>query len=182
MRVTIESGPDRGASADVATGVLTIGRHESSDLVLTDQQASSRHAAIEVAEDGSFSLRDLGSTNGTLVDGKPVEGTVALTGNERVGIGESVLQLSVEPDARTVVRPVVTSDTVIKQVPPARALLRLRSEALLPCRQPLRQAEADGSSTRRSWPRLAVWCCWPSWRWSSSSCCRAAVPSSPRSS
>lgn len=52
---------------------LSIGRSEGNGLVLADPSVSSRHAVLE-RRDGVWYVRDLGSTNGTLLDGYPVGG------------------------------------------------------------------------------------------------------------
>jgi ABC transport system ATP-binding/permease protein len=66
-----------------ASGAVQIGRDPSADVHFDDQRVSWRHAAIS-AEDGTYLLRDLGSTNGTRVDGAPVgdAGRRLAAGNE----------------------------------------------------------------------------------------------------
>jgi pSer/pThr/pTyr-binding forkhead associated (FHA) protein len=73
-----------------ATGVTIIGREETSDVVVTDPAASRQHA--EVRADGDvFTLIDLGSTNGTLIDGARVTQQV-LDDGDQIVIGETVLE------------------------------------------------------------------------------------------
>jgi hypothetical protein len=50
-----------------------LGRGENCDIVLSDDKASRRHAAINKTEAGHYEIEDLGSRNGTLVEGVPVE-------------------------------------------------------------------------------------------------------------
>lgn len=110
MWITIDEGPDSGKPIEFTGETFTIGRHPESDLVLTDPEASSHHAAIETDADGKLSLRDLTSTNGTFVDGKKIDGAVPITGDEKVRIGKNTIRLSLRsPDA-----------TVIATEPPAR--------------------------------------------------------------
>ncbi len=52
---------------------LSVGRSEGNSLVLADPSVSARHAVLE-RRDGTWYVRDLGSTNGTLLDGHPVGG------------------------------------------------------------------------------------------------------------
>lgn len=70
-----------------AEGSLLIGRSGECHLRLTDADTSRRHAEI-VCRDGTCTLRDLGSTNGTEVNGRPVEQHVLRPG-DRIGIGAS---------------------------------------------------------------------------------------------
>ena len=66
---------------------VTFGRRESSTVVLDDRMASGHHAEI-VKDLNGYTLRDLGSTNGTLVNGDPTS-EVALTHGARIRIGNS---------------------------------------------------------------------------------------------
>jgi ABC-type multidrug transport system ATPase subunit/pSer/pThr/pTyr-binding forkhead associated (FHA) protein len=53
----------------VGRDTLVVGRDEACDLVLADPVCSRRHALLERSQDGSWSIRDLQTTNGTYVDG-----------------------------------------------------------------------------------------------------------------
>ena len=65
--------PDRAARrVEVGLGAFSVGRSADCDLVLVDPKASRRHAVIEGRADGSFTLRDLASANGTRVDGQKI--------------------------------------------------------------------------------------------------------------
>lgn len=68
---------------------LTIGRATDNGLVLSDGRASRHHARIDNRR-GSLVLVDLGSTNGTLVNGRPV-GEIALGEGDRIRIGDTIL-------------------------------------------------------------------------------------------
>lgn len=70
--------------------VTTIGRLPECEVVLSDPSASRRHAQIR-AQDGAWLLADLGSTNGTLVNGVTVQSHV-LENGDRITIGGSVLE------------------------------------------------------------------------------------------
>ena len=73
----VVDGVRRGLNVPLPTdGSLLIGR-KTGDLVIPDPLVSSRHAAI-VPRDGGWVLQDLGSTNGTMVDGRLVMREVAL--------------------------------------------------------------------------------------------------------
>ena len=99
-RLRVEAGRDEGTTVEVI-GEIVIGRDEDCDLVLHDEQVSRRHATLSELPDGSLVVTDLGSSNGTLVAGTRIEGSVELQGSVRIRIGDSVI--SVEADApRTV--------------------------------------------------------------------------------
>ena len=81
-------GPGQEVSV-VSSGETTIGRDTASSVVLDDPQASRHHARIVFKED-SFWLEDLGSTNGTRVNGESVK-KHKLQPNEQIGVGDAVL-------------------------------------------------------------------------------------------
>jgi 2-alkenal reductase len=97
MWLTIRSGEKRGTEVRVEGDRLLIGRDEECDLVLSDSKVSRRHAAVELV-DGEATLRDLGSRNGTFVNGTRVE-SVRLRGHEQIQVGDTVLASS--PDKRS---------------------------------------------------------------------------------
>jgi DNA-binding NtrC family response regulator len=66
-RVTVVDGPDAGKTADLSRRSLVVGTHPPSDLVLADPHVSRQHLRIDV--ENEFVLRDLGSTNGTRLQG-----------------------------------------------------------------------------------------------------------------
>jgi len=68
MRVRVVDGPDAGAVFAASADRFTIGTHERAELVLRDSTVSRFHCQVGV-EDGRITVRDLGSRNGTLVDG-----------------------------------------------------------------------------------------------------------------
>jgi hypothetical protein len=82
-----DAGP---RSVSIARPVTTIGRLEECDVVVRDPGASRRHAEIR-REDGVFSITDLGSTNGTLVNGRQVQ-SERLEEGDRIRIGSTVIE------------------------------------------------------------------------------------------
>jgi len=93
MWITIQ--PKDGPARVVETGEsIVVGRRAECDLVLDDSQVSGRHAEIQSVPGTGIVVRDLGSTNGTLVSGTRIEGPATLTGGEEVRVGETVLQPS----------------------------------------------------------------------------------------
>jgi len=63
-----------------------LGRSEQADLVLADSKSSREHIEI-VAVDGAWRIRDLGSRNGTLLNGAKLADTVTLKSGDRIGVG-----------------------------------------------------------------------------------------------
>ena len=97
MWLEVLSGQDAGRVVEVDRP-LVLGRVQGADLVIRDARASRRHAEL-LPEDGGLRLRDLGSANGTLVDGEPAR-DVLLAGGEEIRIGGvRIAVLAREPSA-----------------------------------------------------------------------------------
>ncbi|MFE1956255.1 FHA domain-containing protein [Streptomyces sp. NPDC059524] len=80
----------------VALGrVMRIGRALENELVVSDLQVSRHHAEFHATPDGRFEIRDLGSHNGTYVNGQPIAkgGSQLLGPNDIVGVGHSTFRL-----------------------------------------------------------------------------------------
>jgi len=92
--ITVVEGPDAGLVASLdATGLTRalLGQSPVCTIRLTDREVSRRHAALSV-QDTKLIVLDLGSTNGTTVNGVLVK-EAALQGGEAIRIGSSVLSV-----------------------------------------------------------------------------------------
>jgi hypothetical protein len=89
LRILEPTGGDRALVVD--GGLLTIGRAPDNALVLGDRRASRYHARLQ-ARQGTLVLVDLGSLNGTIVNGVPVQ-EVALGVGDEIRIGDTRLLL-----------------------------------------------------------------------------------------
>jgi adenylate cyclase len=75
----------------VGRNYWTIGRSQDSDLVIPDQCISRNHAILQCTETGEFYLIDLGSRNGTFVNGRRVSIPVTLRNQDKVTFGKTEL-------------------------------------------------------------------------------------------
>jgi hypothetical protein len=91
-RLTIAQGPQAGQSADLATGLILIGRGSDCQLILDDDYVSTRHARVVSAEQGPY-VEDLGSTNGTYVNGQRITAPTSISMQDTIRIGKTVLKL-----------------------------------------------------------------------------------------
>ncbi|MBV1946008.1 FHA domain-containing protein [Streptomyces sp. BV129] len=75
--------------------VMRIGRSLDNDLVVSDLQVSRHHAEFQTTPEGRFEIRDLGSHNGTYVNGQPIAkgGTAVLGPDDIVGVGHSAFRI-----------------------------------------------------------------------------------------
>ena len=71
--------------------VITIGRDETNDKVITDPCTSRHHLQIILHDDGHFTLSDFGSTNGTYVNGQKISGEIPLNDMDIVRIGNTTI-------------------------------------------------------------------------------------------
>jgi pSer/pThr/pTyr-binding forkhead associated (FHA) protein len=83
----VKQGELKGERLAVRSPVVNIGRAEYNDLKLPDVSVSSSHAKLQLRE-GVWVLSDLGSTNGTFVDGVPVDEETALSPGCTLRVGE----------------------------------------------------------------------------------------------
>jgi hypothetical protein len=85
----VESGPDQGTECLIRKPVTLIGRNETCDLVVDDPLVSRRHC--QITWDGVYcTVEDLGSTNGTTVNGQPLTTAHVLRPGDRVKVAEVV--------------------------------------------------------------------------------------------
>ncbi|WP_037644735.1 FHA domain-containing protein, partial [Streptomyces exfoliatus] len=71
-RLHVVAGPDAGGVHLLHGGPIRIGRSADADVPLDDPDVSRAHCTVVVGDDGRVTVSDLGSTNGTTLDGVPV--------------------------------------------------------------------------------------------------------------
>ena len=104
-QMVMRSGPTPGKTFELNKSEITIGRDIVNDIVINDAEVSRKHARL-VSQAGSYVLEDVGSTNGTFVNGQRLMGPHLLRPGELILFGENV-SLSYEttqfdPDATMV--------------------------------------------------------------------------------
>ena len=90
-RVAVRHADGRAEECAIV-GPATIGRGAGCTIVLTDTFASQVHARLTPSDTG-LRIEDLGSTNGTVVNGAAVTGTTALRPGDNVRIGQSTIEV-----------------------------------------------------------------------------------------
>ncbi|MGW5369965.1 FHA domain-containing protein, partial [Streptomyces sp. NPDC004011] len=104
----VVAGPDAGGVHLLHGGRITVGRSADADVPLDDPDVSRLHCAVTVGADGRVSVTDLGSTNGTTLDGTRVgERPVRFPAGALLRLGESALRVTPSggPGARTATVP-----------------------------------------------------------------------------
>lgn len=103
----VMEGAEPGKRIFLDKAVLLIGRDdEKCDLVIADRQVSRHHALISLEDDG-YILKDLGSKNGTFVNGREIEGLHALQDGDEIQIAYCCKLAFVGADATA---PVILED------------------------------------------------------------------------
>ncbi|WP_432150503.1 FHA domain-containing protein [Streptomyces sp. bgisy029] len=91
----VVAGPDAGGVHLLHGGRIRIGRSAEADVPLDDPDVSRLHCAVTVSEDGRVAVADLGSTNGTSLDGTEVrDRPVPFPSGALLRLGESALRLT----------------------------------------------------------------------------------------
>jgi pSer/pThr/pTyr-binding forkhead associated (FHA) protein len=81
-----------------AGGIHLIGR-EGADIVLDDEKVSRKHAEIGLYGPGAYVLRDLASTNGTLLNGRRISEKAKLKHEDLIRIGDTELRIAIIEDS-----------------------------------------------------------------------------------
>jgi hypothetical protein len=88
--LVIRQGPQAGMSFPLVGNQMVVGREEGLDITLQDPESSRRHARISW-QAGQFVIEDMGSTNGTFVNGVQITTPQILNPGDSVGIGQTAL-------------------------------------------------------------------------------------------
>ena len=121
FQLIMRSGPTPGAVFNLGGEQLTVGRDSTNDIVINDAEISRRHARLTF-QGGKYVLEDLGSTNGTFVNGQRLAGPRVLKAGEVVSFGEQIVlvyEASTFDPAATVASPRASAvPSASRPVPP----------------------------------------------------------------
>ena len=90
-RLRIIEGKDAGIRIPLASPPVTIGRSSDNPVILSPEIAASRHHAERTEDDGAWSVRDLGSMNGTYVNGERIEWPRVLHPGDKIRIASDIM-------------------------------------------------------------------------------------------
>jgi pSer/pThr/pTyr-binding forkhead associated (FHA) protein len=90
FQFVMRSGPTPGVVFPLEGEQLTIGRDSSNGVAINDAEVSRKHARLTF-QGGKFVIDDLGSTNGTFVNGQRLAGPVVLKAGDVVSLGEQIV-------------------------------------------------------------------------------------------
>ncbi|MDI6814452.1 MAG: FHA domain-containing protein [Desulfitobacteriaceae bacterium] len=89
FQLVMRAGPQPGTVYPLQKSEIYIGRDPSNDLVIGDAEVSRKHARL-IWQAGGYLLEDLGSTNGTFINGQRLLGPHLLRPGEVIQLGENV--------------------------------------------------------------------------------------------
>jgi predicted component of type VI protein secretion system len=90
FQFVVRSGPNAGKAYPLEGAELTVGRDPSNPVSINDGEISRRHAKL-TWKGASYVLEDLGSTNGTFVNGTRLSAPLALKPGDAVSFGENIV-------------------------------------------------------------------------------------------
>src|SRR4051812_46172859 len=96
ITLVILQGPDKGRRFELPDAPVLVGR-DSRALPLNDNTVSRRHAELRPNEHGEWILRDLGSSNGTYVNGQRADRLVSLKLGDQFRVGRTLIVFGSQP-------------------------------------------------------------------------------------
>ncbi len=118
-RLIVRTGPNPGMAFDLTKDVTVLGRDVTNDIVLGDSEISRQHARLSRTP-GGYLLEDLGSTNGTFVNGERLVAPRVLNHGDVVALGENVtvtFESTMPEAAATVMGPAARPGRVTARAP-----------------------------------------------------------------
>jgi pSer/pThr/pTyr-binding forkhead associated (FHA) protein len=90
FQLIMRSGPTPGATYSLEGDQIVIGRDSTNGVVINDSEVSRKHARLTF-QGGKYVLEDLGSTNGTFVNGQRLAGPAVLRNGDVISFGEQIV-------------------------------------------------------------------------------------------
>jgi pSer/pThr/pTyr-binding forkhead associated (FHA) protein len=90
FQFVMRSGPDVGKVYLLRSQEITIGRDSNNTITINDAEVSRKHASMEL-RGTAYVIQDLGSTNGTFVNGQRLSGVQVLNAGDAVSFGEGIM-------------------------------------------------------------------------------------------
>ena len=150
--LVVTQGPLAGQRLELE-GELVIGR-EGAAVTIDDSELSRRHAAVRLV-DGGIEIEDLGSLNGTYVNGQRIEAPTRLAGGDSIKLGQSVLELEAASAPATVMSAAPTPPAAAPAAAPAAS--GVPSEPFGTYAAPEGMGRRRGIASRQLLPMLASW-------------------------
>ncbi len=144
-RLIVRTGPNPGMVFDITKEITTFGRDVASDVVLGDAEVSRQHARL-TRTPGGYVLEDLGSTNGTFINGERLSAPRVLRPGDLLGLSEKVtltFESTAPASAETVISPVAGAE---RYAPTMREEAPMRTPLPIDVGQPIPTPRAQSVS------------------------------------
>ena len=89
-QLIMQRGPEVNQIYELTEERLQIGRSADNNIAINDAEVSRRHAVLVRQPDGNYTIEDLGSTNGTFINGVRIQGATLLNEGNTVDFGDSI--------------------------------------------------------------------------------------------
>jgi hypothetical protein len=152
-RLIERTGPNPGATFEGTQDVSTMGRDVTNEVVLSDSEVSRQHSRI-TRTPGGFVLEDLGSTNGTFINGERLVAPRILSPGDLVGLGENVtltFEMESTEAAATGLAPAAGRPATASPPPPPRQVQTPPSPPPAPAMEPARPAAPSPGPSDPAW-------------------------------
>lgn len=146
FRLVVRRGPQPNQTYDLNKDISTLGRDITNDIVINDPEVSRHHMRMTRGA-GGFTIEDLGSTNGTFVNGQRLTGSRPLRPGDMIGLGETVT-LAYEAAGAPMTPGVEAPGSTVPNIPP-RAAQYQQPAAPQPQPQPYSYTPAAPSSPQQ---------------------------------
>jgi predicted component of type VI protein secretion system len=160
--LTLQVGPDRGKVFPLNKPEMVIGRDSSVDIVINDVEVSRKHAHL-ILQPGGYLIEDLGSTNGTIVNGTRLTGFHHLQAEEEISLGEHIILVfevvPVDLDATQISRaaaPRQTATTITSSNPVQSTLAQNPLSASYSGNLPLGPIQDQPGQDKKRFPTWAI--------------------------
>ena len=121
FQATMRSGPVPGKTFPIDKEEAIVGRDLANDIVISDPEVSRRHARFYIRDENVF-VEDMGSTNGTFLNGERIASPQQLRSGDVITFGESVVmvfeKITQVPDATEATPPVESFSEPVYPPPP----------------------------------------------------------------
>jgi pSer/pThr/pTyr-binding forkhead associated (FHA) protein len=114
LNLEVIEGPDAGKQLAL-DGPIVIGRGADADFVLEDGEASAQHTRVTPSPDGTATVEDLETANGTFVNGNELIGPTHLDADDEILVGVSVIKLRTRDE-------LLRQPSAVIQIPPSLAM------------------------------------------------------------
>lgn len=160
FKLTVMAGPNPGASFELSKEVTLLGRDVTNDISIGDPEVSRQHARL-TRTPGGYVLEDLGSTNGSFVNGERLVAPRVLATGDLMGMGENVtmsfeaaspeaartvMGAAAAPSAEATPAPAQRSAAPAQAPVPAQAAVPAQAEPVAAVVEPA--SDSDGGTTR----------------------------------